>query len=120
MTCRRLVIALLFCGATARATPRRYGIFIGNNHGDPSETALLYAEEEAARMADIFRRLGGATPDGVVLLTGDSADHVRSGIIAVNERIRRDIRDGNTVLLFLYYSGHADADRLHLARSSLA
>jgi hypothetical protein len=114
------LVGVVAAAAPAVAGPRRYGIFIGNNRGARQEVELLYAEEDASRMAETFRRLGGGAADATVIATGDTADRVREALLSVNERIRRDIADGHRdVLLFVYYSGHADGEALHLGKTTL-
>src|SRR6185436_21139190 len=54
-----------------------------------------------------------------VVLRGKSADQVRRALIATNERIRVAQRAGRQAVLFVYYSGHGDADALHLGDSRL-
>jgi hypothetical protein len=45
---------------------------------------------------------------------------VRRALIATNERIRTGERAGRQAVLFVYYSGHGDADALHLGDSRFA
>ena len=44
-------------GGVARAE-RRVAVVIGNDHGQPSEEPLRYAELDAARFARVLRDLG--------------------------------------------------------------
>ncbi len=108
-----LLIALV---ATAAADPHRYAIVVGANRGDPSEAQLRYGELDAERIEKILLDLGGCHAEDVVLVRGRSAEEVRRAIIAMNVRIRSDV-DGS--LLFVYYSGHADAEALHLGSTLL-
>ncbi len=53
----------------------------------------------------------------MVLLRGEDAERTRATLIAINDRIRSAIASGSDAVLFVYYSGHADADALHMAGS---
>jgi hypothetical protein len=101
--------------AAALAHVERFAVIIGNNQGASSDTALLYAESDAARVQDVLRDLGGFTPANMVLLRSEDVDTVRATLIAINERVRDAMSMPDTqVVLFVYYSGHADSERLHL------
>jgi hypothetical protein len=63
--------------------------------------------------------IGGVRDENQVVLRGKTADQVRRALIALNERIRTDQRSGRDAMLFVYYSGHGDADALHLADTRL-
>jgi hypothetical protein len=107
--------------ATAAARVERFAIVIGNNHGAADEAALHYAEADASRVHEVLRELGGYEPANMVLLRGESADTARSTLIAFNDRIRQATSAPNTdVVLFVYYSGHADAERLHMSGTALS
>jgi len=54
------------------------------------------------------------------VLRSKTADQVRRALIATNERIRVGQRAGHEAVLFVYYSGHGDADALHLGETQLA
>ncbi len=89
---------------TASATPAsRYAVVIGSNFGDASVPALRYAEDDAQKVAQTLRTLGGFPADQVVVLNGSSANEVRDTLIRLNARLR-DVSDG--AVLFVYYSGH--------------
>lgn len=117
----RPLAALVFvlCGLSnvARAQPARFGIILGNNEGAATETTLAYAERDATRVHSVLQELGRFAPENTVLLLGASADEARSTLIRINERIRRE---GAGATLFVYYSGHGDAEALHMGRSSLS
>lgn len=121
---RRLLVAILFFLAAlpdrARADVQRFAVVIGNNAGDAEDTPLKYAESDAGRVYDVLRDLGGFGPVNMVFLKGENARTVEDTLIAVNERIRTALsQPSSQVLLFVYYSGHADADALHLGQTRL-
>jgi hypothetical protein len=113
---RSLACALLLLGPAAWAEVERFAVVVGNNAGAGDEATLRYAEADAARVAAVLREVGDVRPQNLVLLRGEDADTVRRTLIAVNERVRA--AGGQTVLL-VFYSGHADAEALHLGSSRL-
>jgi hypothetical protein len=115
--------ALLLCcvqPALAHARVERFAVIVGNNRGAADDTPLRYAEADAARVHDVLLELGEFSPLNTVLLRGQDVAHVRGALLAINERIRELREDPDTqVVLFIYYSGHADAHALHLSGGEL-
>lgn len=95
-------------------------VVIGNDVGGPDDVTLRYAEDDASKVYTVLENLGGFRPENMLLLRGRSADEVRDALIAMNERIRHQAGPGRAdSMLFVYYSGHADARTLHLGPSEL-
>jgi hypothetical protein len=117
-------LLLLFAclqASTAHALVERFAVIVSNNRGGESDGPLRYAATDAERMHDVLRDLGGFEPVNTVVLREENADTVKSTLIAINDRIRQRISLPDTqVMLFFYYSGHADAEQLHLGRSALS
>ncbi len=121
MTCRWIAACLLAALAIAAARPalaepNRFAVVIGGNAGDADEPTLRYAESDAERVAGVLRTLGGFQPENVVTLNDLRAAEVRRALIALNARVRALAGDS---LMIVYYSGHADAESLHLAGTHL-
>jgi len=114
------LIALALLAQQAHADVQRFAIVVGNNEGDGSDAALRYAESDAMRVYEVLRDLGSFVPANMLLLKGEDARTLEDTIIAVNERVRLALsQPGSQVMLLVYYSGHADADALHLGRTRL-
>lgn len=113
-----LVLAIVCALATPAAAVTRYALVLGNDTGDRDEPQLRYAEHDADRFAAILVELGGFAPGDVVVLRGGDADAARAALIALNERIR--MTGAADTMLVVYYSGHADAEALHLGATSFA
>jgi hypothetical protein len=109
----------LLAAATTQAQVERFALVIGNNRGDGAEGALAYAEADAAKVHAVLRELGGFAPLNMTLLQGEEAATVRATLIELNDRIRSSAERGSESVLFVYYSGHADAEALHLGESRL-
>lgn len=106
--------------ALAQAGVERFAVIVGNNGGSAEDGPLHYAESDATRVYEALRDLGGFQPVNMVLLRDESAETLRRTLITVNERIRAAVALPDTqAMLFVYYSGHADADDLHLGATRL-
>ena len=114
-----VVAVVLVAPAPARAAPAtggRYAIIVGANAGDPGEPILRYAESDARRIGEVLRDVGGFFPEDVAVLEDVHAEDVRRALIRLNVRLRQH-PEGS--LLFVFYSGHADAEAVHLAGTRL-
>ena len=68
----------------------------------------------------MLQDLGGLPSANVVFLHDRDATEVRRALISMNDRIRaRTALPDVQVVLFVYYSGHADATAIHLGGSDL-
>jgi hypothetical protein len=117
---RRLLALAALLGLAAPAAhadpdPARFALLIGSNLGDPSEPVLRHAENDATRMAQTLRLLGEFPADQVVLMTGATASELRDALIRMNARVR----EHNNAVLLVFFSGHADADAVHLSGTRL-
>jgi hypothetical protein len=123
---RALILSALLWLAPGAAYAQRFAVIIGNNVGHHQERPLEFAERDASRMADVLTSVGDVRPDQLVLVQGATAATARQALIATNERIRgqADRIAGKPAdedsLLIVYYSGHSDAEALHLGDSSLS
>lgn len=118
MIIRAAAIFAVACGfvAPAAAAGGRYAIVIGDNAGDRDDVVLRYAASDARRLGDVLRSVGGFYPEDVTVLHDVSAEDVRRALIGVNARLRQA---GGDTMLLVFYSGHADAESLHLAGTRL-
>ncbi len=108
-------LALWVASGHAHADPRRFAVFVGSNVGDNHEPILRHAEDDAVRVAQTLRALGDFPGDQVLVLNGATASELRDAVVRLNVRVREQ-RDA---VLFLFYSGHADAESLHLGGTHL-
>lgn len=90
-------------------------VTIAHNTGDPHELPLRYAEHDAAQFASALTQLGGVPAHRVLALKGVDADGVRRGLTDVIQRLPT----GPDSALVVFYSGHADAEALHLGGTHL-
>lgn len=102
----------------SRASAERYAIAIGNNAGDNDEETLRWAEDDALHTHALLSELGDVAPEHALLLRGTDADAVRSALRELRARLAGRPHRTETVL-FAYFSGHGDAESLHLAGTRL-
>ncbi len=113
----KLALLLLLALAGDAVAGNRYALVLGNDAGDRDEQRLRYAELDADRLAASLVGVGGFASGDVVVVRGGDAEAARAALIALNARIRQ--AGGGDAMLLVYYSGHADAERLHLGASGL-
>jgi hypothetical protein len=107
----RIAVVLVAFARPAHAEIERYAVIVGHDTGAADEQKLRYAESDAVRVAELLGEVGGVRDENQIVLRGKTADQVRRALIATNERIRVAQRPA---MLVVYYSGHGDADALHL------
>ncbi len=114
-----LGLLLSAAGPEALADERRYALVIGANRGDSDEEPLLYAERDAERFARVLVDMAGVMEEDLVLIRGGEAGRVERALAEIARRVEAEARSGERQLLFVYYSGHAGVDGLHLRGSVL-
>ena len=104
-------------GGAVRAAEPRWALMIGNDVGLAGDAPLRFAERDAERIDTTLRALGGFAPDQVVRILGADAAAVKATLATIEIAIAAS--GEKDALLFVYYSGHADALALHLAGTTL-
>jgi hypothetical protein len=94
-------------------------VIAGNDVGAASDVRLRYAQADAHKVYDVLRGLGEFLPENMVLLQGRSGSELSRVLISINARIRAESSAGRDSILFVYYSGHADASALHTGAEPL-
>ena len=92
-----LLLALLLWvwPVVAEALPQEtWVVAIGNNRGDASDLALLFAERDARELADVLRNQGNVASDRVRLLIDEDADTVRRTLGSLNSALRGRQQEG--------------------------
>ena len=106
-----LAVGVLLAAAPALAKVRRVAVVVGANIGDDDEKPLKYAERDAQRMATVLRELGGVSQDDLILLLGPNAD---TFALTLESTFNKLEQTNDEIVLFVYYSGHADSTAIHL------
>jgi hypothetical protein len=100
------------------ASVKRYALLMASNRGAPEEPVLRYAHADVDRVARTLVEVAGVPAEHVTALKEASAEDVRNTFRAMRRRLGDDNTEGESIL-FVYYSGHADAAALHLGRTAL-
>lgn len=116
-----VALCCLSAASPARGLPPaelpRFAVVIGANRGQAGEKPLRYAAEDARRVADTLRTVGRFPPDQIAVAIEPSSEELRAILQRTNARLRAVQGDS---LLVVYYSGHGDAENLHLGGTRLA
>lgn len=112
-----MVTALLAASAAAtEARAGRFALVIGNNEGNARDARLRYAESDAERIARLLVTVGGFAQGETVLLRGRTAGEIRHSLAMLADRLGK--RTGDDLVL-IYFSGHADAEALHIGAETI-
>ncbi len=118
-----LLVAVLERSANAK-TPsnqtvlRRYALVIGSNTGGGAKRERLrYAGQDATKVADVLRQIGGVDNTDLALLSEPDIASLDRSIDTLTARIRGERRRGQRIELVVYYSGHADETGILLGGS---
>jgi hypothetical protein len=117
LRCAVLCAAAIATSSNARAEVTRYALVIGANQGDRDDVRLRYAESDARRVSDALRTVGETAAQNIVELPAPTPSAIKQALSSLDDRIRHS---GGESILFVFYSGHADAENLHLAGAHLA
>ncbi|MHB8879130.1 MAG: caspase family protein [Myxococcaceae bacterium] len=110
-------MALLSVPVANADAGRRMAVVAGNDLGGPGEVELRFAQTDARRLAQVLRELGGVAAEDLFLLLDEDATAVRKALVEVDARAKAS---SAPVTLLFFYSGHADAEALHLGATRLA
>lgn len=103
------------------ADESRFAVIVGNNRGDGYEVELKYAESEAEQVYRALKDVGQFPPENMLLLQGENSETIQRALIHMNDRVRAKVSGANNqTSLFVYYSGHADAEALHTAGTRMS
>lgn len=114
-----VLLAMSLAPRLARAAERRHAIVIGSNEGKLGEETLRFAERDAERVAEVLLDYAEVGEEDLVLLRGVDAERVGQVLEQVARRVQADLAAGDQPVVLVYFSGHADADALHLGTSEL-
>ncbi len=100
--------------------PVSQAIVVGENHGGAGQTALRFAEKDAARTASVLAEIARMPENSIHLLLSPSKKELlaalaQSGAIIANAR-----KKGEQATLLFFYSGHARASGLSLGDEELS
>ncbi len=113
------MIPLLLAFAISRpaaADVARHALIVGHNEGSASERPLLFAEADAQRMTRTILNAGGTEAERTKTLTGPTRNELLHALGRLRAAVAADEQAGRDTLVLFFYSGHADAQGMHLGR----
>lgn len=118
-TCALLCVLSTAALAQEAGPLHRFALFVGQNEGGEGTRSLLYAQDDARRLHDIFLRLGGVKAEDAMLILDETADDVTTALGELERKIRDAKARGERTTLLFYYSGHAKDGSLRLGQTKL-
>lgn len=106
-------------GLGAAQAEARFALIVGHALGDAREVPLRWAEEDARRMRQVLIEVGDVQPARATMLLSPTREALEAAYIGLQARIAAARDRGEQTLLFFYYSGHADAQALHLGEATV-
>ncbi len=108
-------------GSATPATPHphAYGILVGTNEGGAGQQKLRYAEDDARKIAQVFRELGRFDGADMRVLTHPDPDTVLREIDDVAKKLAEHAARNEQAVFVFYYSGHAKANAFSLGQNEL-
>ena len=103
----------------ASAAEHRYALILGHNQGDFDEASLQFAQRDARRVGEVLTSMGGVPSRNLILLEAPDAGQVRGALDRLDKELS-ELPEDDQVVVFVFYSGHADASALHLGGTRLA
>lgn len=101
------------------AEPVRLALIASSDEGSAGDGPLEWADRDAVRVADTLTEVGGFAPGDVWLVPGATVDAVTRALGELVVRAAGVRAEGGAVELWVYYTGHAAADGLHLGGETL-
>ncbi|MCB9641613.1 MAG: caspase family protein [Myxococcales bacterium] len=120
---RHVLCASTQGGCDEEGDALRLALIIGHNRAGERAAALRYAETDARKVHDLLIQLAGYKARDIWLLLGQSAPVVERAMQSIQDYVlqqRKRFGRKKRILLFIYYSGHAQNGRLLLGESTLS
>ena len=96
----------------------RFALFIGANLGLADEPLLRFAEKDALHVSKVFSHFGQVPPQNQIVLLSPEINEIKQSFQVLKRRIQ-GLSSPDQATLILYYSGHADANALHIGPDRL-
>ncbi|MFT5586127.1 MAG: hypothetical protein ACI9VR_003724 [Cognaticolwellia sp.] len=109
----------LLAGA-AQAETRNFAMLVANNQGGSGTERLYFADDDARKVQTVLTGVAGYAEDDVLSVIGGERKDFISEFGHLKLAIDAAKQDGDEVVLFFFYSGHADDAGLHLGGTRLA
>jgi hypothetical protein len=118
----RILVALiaLAAAATPAAADAQFAVVVGANQGGAGQVDLKFAEDDAHRVSEVLRELGGYDAADITIVVKPDPAKVLAAIDAIATKAAAARAAGTPATVFFYYSGHAKSSALNLGDQELA
>ncbi len=106
-----LALALM---PVALAGVTRFAVLVGHNEGANGTRPLLFAEDDARKVHHVLTTVGRVPEPQARLLLSPTRNRFLREMGQLQSDVAEAEARGDDTVVVLYYSGHADADRLQL------
>ncbi|MED5372859.1 MAG: caspase family protein [Myxococcota bacterium] len=115
-----LSLLLPLLSAPALAEVHNFALLVANNQGGPGTEPLYFADDDARKVHSVLTGLAGyAEEDVLSVIGGERRDFLQSfGDLKLAMEQAAD--EGDEVVLFFFYSGHADEQGLMLRNTRVS
>jgi len=105
--------------ASAQPVARTYALLVGSNPGGEGQGELQYAQDDAARLAQVLLELGHFDAKQTRVLRNPGRGAVLGALDDLGNVLSEHAERGEQVQLVFYYSGHARSNALQLGSEEL-
>lgn len=112
-------LILLAIGLSTAKEVEKVALILGNDFGLAREQPLQYAAKDAKRVHDLLLDFGDIKSRRLYLLQNAPKDRIIRVMYEIEGQIREMQNGQRDIFFFLYYSGHADGDALHIGGQKL-
>jgi hypothetical protein len=99
---------------SAAAATVRLAVVASSDVGTVGDGPLLYADRDGERVAEVLRDLGGVAPENLWVVPDATVESLTRALGDVVLRSAALHAQGREVDLWVYYTGHAGTDGLHV------
>lgn len=106
--------------APASAEVHNFALLVANNQGGPGTEPLYFADDDARKVQSVLTGLAGYAEEDVLTVIGGERRDFLQTFGDLKLAMEQATSEGDEVVLFFFYSGHADADALMLRNTRLS
>ena len=114
-----LLLTPLALAAPTLDAPVTYALVVGSNRPGPGQQALRFADQDAARFAEVLDQVGGVDPSRIMRLADPAEAELEEAIDGFAQVMEAHATQGEPTTFLFYYSGHARARGLDLGPDRL-
>lgn len=107
-------LAGLVALAPAARAATRFLVTVADERGLPGDTPLRWPHHDAEKVRDVFVDVGGVAEARATILLNPTVDELERALARLLGQVEEAVRQGERVEVVFSYSGHGDAESLHV------